>query len=147
SDAANGVVNISTRRGKDLTDNKLDFQVRSEYGQSGIAHYVPLNTAHNYETNADGTIKLDATGSRIQKADRIADNNYPTPAPDACGDQLKTWLTDGAFYSTNIQMGLRRGNTNFNTSFTNDHNQGILPLTTGQFRQNARLTVDQGITD
>jgi len=147
SDAANGVVNISTRRGKDLTDNKLDFQVRSEYGRSGIAHYVPLNTAHNYETNADGTIRLDATGSRVQKADRVADNKYPSTGADAFRDQLKTWLTDGTFYSTNVQMGLRRGNTNFNTSFTNDHNQGILPLTTGQFRQNVRLNVDQGITD
>ncbi|MEP6729225.1 MAG: SusC/RagA family TonB-linked outer membrane protein [bacterium] len=147
SDAANGVVNITTKRGKDLSDNKMDFQVRSEMGRSGIAHFVPLATAHNYVTNADGTIALDASGSRIQKPDKIADNPYPTAGADAFRDQLKTWLTDGSFYSTNVQMGLRRGNTNFNTSFTNDHNQGILPLTTGQFRQNVRLNVDQGLTD
>lgn len=147
SDAANGVVNITTRRGKDLTDNKLDVQVRSEYGQSGIAHFVPLNTSHNYELNADGSIKVDAGGSRVTKADKIADNPYPTTGPDAFRDQLKTNLTDGKFYSTNVQMGMRHGNTNFNSSFTTDHNQGILPLTTGQFRQNVRLNVDQGITD
>ena len=147
SDAANGVVNITTRRGKDLTDNKLDLQVRSEYGKSGIAHFVPLNTSHDYVTNADGTIALDASGSRIVKPDAIADNKYPTTGADAFRDQLKTWLTDGTFYSTNVQMGLRRGNTNFNTSFTNDHNQGILPLTNGQFRQNVRMNVDQGLTD
>lgn len=147
SDAANGVVNITTRRGKDLTDNKLDVQVRTEVGQSGIAHYVPLNTSHNYELNADGSIKLDAGGSRITKADKIADNPYPTTGPDAYRNQLKANLTDGNFYSTNLQMGLRRGNSNFNSSFTTDHNQGILPLTTGQFRQNLRLNIDQGLTD
>ena len=147
SDAANGVVNITTKRGKDLEDNKLSLQVRSEYGRSGIAHFVPLNTAHNYVTNPDGSIALDAAGSRITKADKIADNLYPATGPDAFRNQLKTNLTDGNFYSTNLQMGLRRGNTNFNTSFTTDHNQGILPLTTGQFRQNLRLNVDQGIGD
>ena len=108
---------------------------------------MPLNTAHDYVTNADGSIALDATGSRIVKPDAIADNKYPSTGADAFRDQLKTWLTDGTFYSTNVQMGLRRGNTNFNSSFTNDHNQGILPLTTGQFRQNVRMNVDQGITD
>jgi TonB-linked SusC/RagA family outer membrane protein len=147
SDAANGVVNITTRRGKNLEENKLDLQVRSEYGRSGIAHYVPLNTSHNYVLNPDGTIALDGSGTRITKADKIADNPYPTTGPDAFRNQLKTNLTDGAFYSTNVQMGLRRGNTNFNSSFTTDHNQGILPLTTGQFRQNLRLNIDQGLTE
>ena len=50
-------------------------------------------------------------------------------------------------YRRNIQLGMRRGNTNFNTSFTSDHNVGILPLTNGQYRQNIRLNVDQGIGD
>ena len=147
SDAANGVVNITTKRGKNLVENKLDLQVRSEYGQSSIAHFVPLNASHNYVTNADGTIALDAGGARITKLDAIADVPYPTSGPDAFRNQLKANLKDGTFYSTNIQMGLRRGNTNFNSSFTTDHNQGILPLTTGQFRQNLRLNVDQGLSD
>ena len=147
SDAANGVVNITTKRGKDLDDNKLDIQVRSEYGKSDIAHYVPLNTSHNYQLNPDGSIALNSSGQRIVEADRIADNPYPSTGPLAFRNQLQTWLTDGNFYSTNIQMGLRRGNTNFNSSFTSDHNQGILPFLSGQFRQNLRLNVDQGLSD
>jgi TonB-linked SusC/RagA family outer membrane protein len=147
SDAANGVVNITTKRGKDLAENQLDFQVRSEYGQSSIAHWVPLNTSHYYELAPDGSIALNGSGQRIVKADKIADNPYPSSGPLAFRNQLQTWLTDGQFYSTNVQMGMRRGNTNFNSSFTTDHNQGILPMTSGQFRQNVRLNVDQGLTD
>ena len=147
SDAANGVVNISTKRGRNLEDNKLNFQTRSEYGQSGLSRYVPLNTAHNYVTNADGSIALTASGGRTVKADAFADSKYPSSGPNAFRNQLQTYLTDGRFYSTNLQMGLRRGNTNFNSSFTSDHNQGVLPLTSGQFRQNLRLNVDQGVTD
>jgi TonB-linked SusC/RagA family outer membrane protein len=148
SDAANGVVNIATKRGRDLADDKVSFQVRSEYGQSDIAHYVPLNHAHNYALNADGTIQV-VNGARVlaDPTHRYADQPYPTSGPTAFRNQLETWLKDGNFYSTNFQMGLRRGNTNFNSSFTNDHNQGVLPLTNGQFRQNLRLNVDQGLTD
>jgi TonB-linked SusC/RagA family outer membrane protein len=149
SDAANGVVNISTKRGRNLAENKLDLQVRSEYGRSGIAHYVPLNTSHIYETNPDGSILLTSGGQRViaDTAHEYADVPYPSSGPGAFRNQLQTWLTDGNFYSTNVQMGLRRGNTNFNSSFTNDHNQGVLPFIHGQFRQNLRLNVDQGVTD
>jgi TonB-dependent SusC/RagA subfamily outer membrane receptor len=147
SDAANGVVNITTKRGKDLAENKLDLQVRSEYGQSSIAHFVPLNHSHDYVLAADGTIALNAKGQRVLEADQISDNPYPASGPGAFRNQLENWLSNGSFYSTNVQMGLRRGNTNFNSSFTNDHNQGVLPLTNGQFRQNLRLNVDQGVSD
>ncbi|MDB4879527.1 MAG: hypothetical protein JWL60_973 [Gemmatimonadetes bacterium] len=148
SDAANGVVNITTRRGKDGEEDRVNFQVRSEYGQSGIAHYVPLNEAHNYATNPDGTIQV-VNGARViaKPTTRFADVPYPTSGPTAFRNQLQEWLQDGRFYSTNLQLGLRRGSTNFNSSFTSDHNQGVLPLTTGQFRQNVRLNVDQGISD
>lgn len=148
SNAANGVVNITTKRGRDLADDKLSFQVRSEYGKSGINHYVPLNHSHNYALNPDGTIQV-VSGVRplADPAHQYDDQPYPTTGPSAFRNQLETWLQDGNFYSTNFQMGLRRGNTNFNSSFTNDHNQGVLPLINGQFRQNLRLNVDQGLTD
>ena len=45
-------------------------------------------------------------------------------------------MSTTAFACGVFNSHLTQGNTNFNTSFTNDHNQGILPLTTGQFRQN-----------
>ena len=146
SDAANGVVNIRTKRGSDLTDNKVNMSVRSEYGKSGIAHYVPLNTSTFYKLNADGTIATDAAGNRIIKADNFSDSPYPTTGPTAFRNQLESNLQSGDYYSTNFQIGARRGNTNISSSFTSDHNQGVLPLTTGQFRQNLRLNVDQGIS-
>lgn len=145
SDAANGVVNITTKRGRDLPDNKLSFTLRSEYGQSGFQRFVPLNQSHYYVLNPDGRIQQTAAGQRVVKTDGIADNPYPSRGPDRWRNQLKTWLGDGEFYSNNLQLGLRRGNTNFHTAYTADRNQGILPLTNGQHRQNVRLNVDQGL--
>jgi len=39
SSAANGVINIRTKRGKDVGDNHVSYTVRSEYGQSGVADF------------------------------------------------------------------------------------------------------------
>ncbi len=149
SSGANGAVNITTKRGRDLPDNKLAFTLRSEYGRSGFQRYVPLNQSHFYVLNPDGRIRQTAAGQRIvdfaSPGIAFADNPYPAIGPDRWRNQLKTWLEDGEFYSNNLQLGLRRGNTNFHTSYTADRNQGVVPFTNGQHRQNVRLNVDQGL--
>jgi len=146
SNAANGVVAITTKRGRNLQDNKISFSSRSEYGTSGVYKFVPLNQHHNYLLNADGSIATNASGTqRLIDPDGIADNPYPTSGPDVWRNQLESWLQDGNFYLQNFQLGVRRGSTNLNSSFTTDHNQGILPFTSGQRRQNLRLNVDQAL--
>jgi TonB-linked SusC/RagA family outer membrane protein len=144
SSAANGVVNITTKRGRNIGDNRVAYTVRSEYGQSGVEHFIPLNKHHHYETNPDGRIRL-VNGSRVVSTDQIADNPFPTSGESRWRNQLDTWLTNGAFLSNNLQIAMRRGNTNLNTSYTNDRNEGIVPFIDGQFRQNFRLNVDQGL--
>jgi TonB-linked SusC/RagA family outer membrane protein len=146
SDAANGVINITMKRGRNLPDNHVSVTARTEYGQSGIPHWISLNHSHDYVLNADGTIQL-VKGSRVVEADQIADNPYPSSGPGAWRNQLKTWLGNNNYYNNDVQVGLRRGNTNFNSSFSTDHNGGILPFRDGQYKQNARMNVDQGLGD
>ena len=145
SQAANGVINITTKRGRTASD-RLQVTLRSEVGQSGVQHYVPLNQHHYYRTNPDGEIALTPSGTRIVDANGISDNPFPSSGPNQFRNQLKEWLGDGQFYSSNLQLGMRRGNTNFNSSFTVDRNEGIVPLTRGLDRQNVRINVDQGVT-
>jgi TonB-linked SusC/RagA family outer membrane protein len=145
-DAANGVVNIKTKRGRNLPGDKLQVTLRSEVGQSGVENYVPINGHHYYQLNPDGSFALTPTGARIVDADGISDNPYPSAGPNQFRNQLKEWLADGQYYSTNLQLGMRRGNTNFNSSITLDRNEGILPLTHGLDRQNIRVNIDQGIS-
>ena len=145
SDAANGVINITTKRGKNLAENHLTIGARSEYGSSNIGHWISLAHDHAYQVDGSGNILLDSKGTRVSEADGIADNPYPTSGPMAWRNQLQTWLSDNTYYQSDVQVGLRRGNTNFNSSFSNDHNGGILPFRQGQFKRNARMNVDQGI--
>lgn len=144
SDAANGVLSITTKRGKDIKDGTTRVSVRSEFGNSSLGKWVPLNEFHNYTLNPDGTILQTAAGARPLDG-IISDNVYPTSGEGRYRNQLKEWLGDGQFYSNNVQVGYRRGSTNLNTSFTSDHNAGIMPFRNGQFRQSARANVDQQI--
>ena len=146
SNGANGVINITTKRGKNLPEGNVQVISRSEYGQSSIAHFPSLNASTRYALNPDGSYFLSSSGSPVIGSSYF-DIPYATSGPFAFRNQLKEWMQDGAFYSTNAQVGMRRGNTNFGSSFTNDHNAGVLPLRNGQYRENARLNVDQGIGD
>lgn len=145
SDAANGVVNITTKRGRDVADGTTSITVRSEYGQQDLERFVPLNHSHVYEMDG-GEIKL-VNGNRVVKADGIADNPYPTAGPNHWRNQVEEWMANGESWSTSMQLGVRRGNTNLHSTFTTNRDQGILPMTRGMDRQNFRLNVDQGVTE
>ena len=142
SDAANGVVQIFTKRGAQLAEGQTSFQFRNEYGQSWLPNKVPGNTAHEYKLLPDGDFARDANGNRIQETDRIADNPYPVVY-----DQLGQVFRPGTFMTNYASVGQRRGSTNYNVSFQNSQESGVLGLLNGFSRQNFRMNLDQAITD
>src|SRR5438874_3405764 len=174
SNAANGVVQIFTKHGERIPDGKLVVTVRNEYGQSFRPKSIPTALAHPYLTDTVGTY-VDANGNTVNngdyitppsasstscplggclvpvtaqpnlKADHIADVPY-----DAFGrpvyDAQSQLLTHGPFYTNYISIGQRRGNTNYNVSFENTKQEGVLILLKGYNRQNFRVNVDQALT-
>src|SRR5690606_34341699 len=54
SRAANGVIQIRTRRGTNLEEGATRITVRSEYGQNSIAGDMARATHHHYRLNAAG---------------------------------------------------------------------------------------------
>ena len=142
SDAANGVVQIFTKRGANLAEGQTVVTFRNEYGQSDLAKEKKTNQSHNYELNPDGSFKKDANGNRITKADRVSDNRYPVYF-----DQFDQVFRNGEFMTNYLSVGQRRGNLNYNTSFQNTRETGVLNLLNGFKRQNFRLNLDQVLTD
>ncbi|MBA3341622.1 MAG: SusC/RagA family TonB-linked outer membrane protein [Gemmatimonadaceae bacterium] len=142
SAAAAGVINITTKRGKDSPEGTVTFLTRNEIGTAEVEHLVPLLEKHPNELNADGSFKLSPTGSRIVKADGYIDNPFPA---GTWRNQLIENLQSGRTVMNYAQIALRRGNTNFTTSFSRDTDRGILPLLEGFRRQNIRLNLDQGL--
>lgn len=164
SDAANGVVQIFTKRGERLADGQLSVTVRNEYGQSFRPKSIPTALASPYLIDTAGTY-TDANGATVNNGDFITTagnlvgiNAQPTIKPDhiadnpyslfghAVYDPQSQMLTHGAFYTNYISIGQRRGNTNYNLSFENTKQDGIIILLKGYNRQNFRLNVDQQLT-
>jgi TonB-linked SusC/RagA family outer membrane protein len=147
SDAANGVVQIFTKRGANLADGKLLVTARTEGGASFMTKRIPNANAHAWEIEPDpnnaGGIRFKRTsgGARIPEPDGIADNPYPTYY-----DHQAEVLKPGLFLTNYASVGQRKGNTNFNASFENTHTEGVIFGIKGFTRQNFRINVDQQLS-
>src|SRR5438132_649257 len=73
SDAANGVIQIFTKRGDKLADGRLAVTVRNEYGQSVRPKTIPVSLAHPYVVDTIGTY-TDGFGNVVHNGDFIAAN-------------------------------------------------------------------------
>ncbi len=149
SDAANGVIQIFTKRGANLAEGQMTFTVRNEYGQSYLPRKVGLNTSTAFQLDPSNTtpglnfgFRLNSAGQRISEADDISDNAYPV-----IFDQLDAVFRPGTTMNNYISLGQRKGATNFNASIQNIQESGVLRLLNGYSRQNFRINVDQAISD
>ncbi|HEU4995511.1 MAG TPA: SusC/RagA family TonB-linked outer membrane protein [Gemmatimonadaceae bacterium] len=155
SDAANGVIQIFTKRGASLAEGQTSFTFRNEYGQNNLPKVIEGNMSHNYKVlcgasactrDQAGTSAVTAfdesSGGRTSDDDLIADNRYPVYY-----DQLRKVFRPAQFLTNYVSVGQRRGTTNFNASFQNQRDAGVLNILKGYNRQNFRLNVDQSLTE
>jgi len=145
SNAANGVIQVFTKRGANLGEGQTSWTARSEFGSSKLPHIVPTNQHNPYKLldPSDPSKGFDLSGGgRTSDADLIADNPYPIYY-----DQFDRIFRPGQALTNYLSVGQRQGKTNFNVSFENTHDQGVLRLLEGYRRENFRVNVDQALTD
>jgi TonB-linked SusC/RagA family outer membrane protein len=138
SDAANGVVQIFTKRGATLAAGQTSVTVRNEIGSSDLRNTIPGNNSHAYQVDGSGNFVLNANGQRVPETDRISDNSYPKTF-----DQLSQVFSPGTFMTNYVSVGQRNPSSNFNASFQNIKDQGIANILSGFSRQNFRINLDQ----
>jgi TonB-linked SusC/RagA family outer membrane protein len=145
SDAANGVIQVFTKRGSNLAEGQTVISVRNEVGTSYLPNLISHNMHNNYKlldpNDASKGFDL-SSGSRTAKPDLIVDNAYPVYY-----DQYREVFRPGQKLTNYVSLGQRRGSSNYNVSFENDHDQGVLRLLDGYRRQNFRVNVDQSVAD
>jgi TonB-linked SusC/RagA family outer membrane protein len=142
SNAANGVIQIFTKRGASNPEGELVVTVRNEVGRSQVPKLIPRAEAHAWQIDAQGNYLRTAGGDRIAKPDGIADNPYKViynPQEEA--------LHTGTFLTNYISAGQRKGTLNYNASFQNTKTDGILFGIKGYNRQNVRVNLDQVFND
>ena len=156
SDAANGVVQVFTKRGDQLPEGGLRVTTRVEGGVNNMPsrmqfshhHAWEINQSAGYCTGLNATYTVDpvnnyclsATGGRVTKADQIANNPFTIYY-----DHWDALVQTGQFVTGYASIGQRLGNTNFNASFEETKNTGVIWGLAGYNRQNFRINLDQQV--
>jgi TonB-linked SusC/RagA family outer membrane protein len=127
SRASAGVIQITTSRGRDLSENQTRILVRSEFGQNSINFRRDYITKHHQFRVANGSY-VDANGNpidktlRVSEPDQIADNEYPGPLYD----NLDLFFTGGSYLRNSVSISQNTRSTNFMASFNTSNDAGII---------------------
>ena len=167
SRAGNGVIVITTKRGRGLAAGETEVTIRNEYGVQELANKMPVATHHFYKlkddwesenrytkyagttmygdltshTNPD-SIGILLSGARIEDGDHYMDNPF-----GVVHDHLDEYYSPGDFYTNYISIANNGEKTNFMASFENAKQQGIIVGVGGYSRQNFRFNIDHRIGD
>lgn len=138
SRAANGVINITTKRGTGIRAGTSEITARTEVGQSFIP-YVPQKTS---------AINFQSTGGEIDYNNPRPDGAYLTPYPRVT-DPVGMFFDPG-FYQTqylSFRGNSENGRTALFTSLQYTDEKGVVKLTDGLSRANFRLNLDHRVND
>lgn len=140
SQAATGVIQIFTRRGRTAAEGKTNVVLRTEYGQSGVVKYLDVNESHYCETYEPNC---------TPKADHYMD--LPYPATNPARQHQRDLVGNGEFLTQYVSVSRRQSNTNVFASYELARNEGILDVVgvdlDGFRRNNVRLNVDQVLSN
>jgi TonB-linked SusC/RagA family outer membrane protein len=164
SRAANGVVQIKTKRGSSLAAEQIRFTVRSEYGWNELPGKFDLTMHHGFLMSPDGSqfmqvVSGDSTACdwldcrNIQLAGQLRGtaganewNTYQNQEwPGTTYDQVERFFEGGNFMQQYIAAEGRSGSTNFHASWSNVREQGVMTGQEGLWRNNIRINVDQSL--
>lgn len=166
SRAGNGVIAVTTKRGKDGLSGKPQVIIRNEVGFQNLQHYYETSKSHFYNLASDWQSESGFTkyagvtypagynggyvpnsgagailGTPVIKADGYMDNPYGVYRFDP-GDVFKT----GVSYTNYVGVSNRSERNNIFLSFENNEQQGVVKYRDGYSRQNFRFNIDQQVT-
>jgi len=162
SQAANGVIVITTKRGKSLADGTSTVTIRNEFGFQQVANYLDLSNSHDYMLAPDWLDQEDYTkyyfvnypsdyvtgwdprinGNRVEKEDHYQD------MPFRINNNLQKQMFNAGQYSTNyVGIGHRVDRTNIYMSFEHNENEGVVKETGGYSRNSIRANIDHALSD
>ena len=171
SRAANGVVQITTKRGSIGTYDSNRYTVRSEFGFNSLEGRIKIAQNHAYALNANGTkfvryvdgnpVEFDWLDGGNDMAARQVPATYCGGAavcnswntyqeqkwPGKTYDHLERFFDPGNFYQNYLAVDGRASGTRYHISFSNLKQDGVLLGQPGYNRNNFRINLDQGIRD
>jgi TonB-linked SusC/RagA family outer membrane protein len=150
SRAANGVIQIRTRRGTGLAQGRTQITARTEVGVSGLNRRIDLASHHNYLVNAQGQY-VDADGAVVSRDDRVlrpaSERFLDVPYADPTFDHVEQFYDEGRFMVNSLSIAQNSESTNFFAAFGNHQNSGVVLDHGGYTRNDMRVNLDHRISD
>ena len=148
SRAANGVIQIKTKRGNNMALGETEIKIRNEFGINQLANKIKLNKSHFYKINDKGEY-LDADGNVVPYGEAAIDEDrmHDNPFPGKLYDNLDLYFDPGNFYTNTVSIGQHNPNTNYRLTFSNMQESGIMKFLNGYNRKNFRLNLDHKVSD
>lgn len=148
SQAAGGVISITTNRGKDIGLGSSQIDARTDIGYDGIPGNLPdQRTSHQFLMNSKGQwvntngVVVSRSG-RVTDPDQIQDNPF-THTYDNIGGALQA---NQRLINT-VSLTQNSLATNFRLSYTRSLNPGIVKNAKGNLNQNVRFNVQHAFKD
>jgi TonB-linked SusC/RagA family outer membrane protein len=161
SQAGNGVVVVTTKRGKNLASGETLITFRNEYGFNRVANSYDLSDSHAFELASDWqSVKTYTKYANVTYPDGYAggygnldgapvlEQNHYMDKPFASYRNHQEEVYDGNdFYTNYISLQNNTGKTNFLASFENYNMGGIVFDTDGYKRNSYRMNIDHRVSD
>lgn len=160
--AANGVIQITTLRGRNVADNDVRYTIRTEVGQSNLPGRFNLTQRHHFALTEDGSQFLSADGTACDwlECDNVALagqrrqegesaslwNTIQREAwPGVTYDHVDRFFNPGTHMTNSVSVAGRSGGTNYRLSFNRLQEDGVMEGHGGERRHTFRLNMDQSI--
>ena len=140
SRAANGVIQIFTKRGKSLDEVTTKVLYRGEYGYTQEVNRYDVNEFTNREI-------LSADGPQPVLGNPSEDNIHNTSLPNLQDYQSDFLFQNGAFSSNNLTILNKSGSTNFLASFQRLEDEGVIQTSDGYTRNSFQLNLDHRVSN
>lgn len=138
SRAANGVINIITKRGQQLASGKTVVNFRSEYGRSYIGFVPERSTATSY------LVENGAVNYNKPSPDGLTDNPFPQVI-----DQPRQFFQPGEYFTNYLSLTGKSadGKASIYSSVQTTKEAGVVALTNGQNRTNVKVNFDYKLSE
>ena len=143
SQAANGVIQIFTKRGSSVNEGETRVVLRSEWGISQLANdRFPTSRSHAFQLDETGNLLVGPNGGLVEDPDGLVDNPWPN-----FQDYQSDIFRDGLFSQNSISVQGRSRTTNFFASAQRLDDTGVYAFNDGYSRNAFRVNIDHRLSD
>jgi TonB-linked SusC/RagA family outer membrane protein len=163
SRAQAGVIEITTKRGADVSVGRTEFTLRNTFQTNTIEHVIPMSLSHEYRMTADGSALVDRAGNPVTLPARRSSfalddggngrnpwttfQDKPFPSSIPVNNPYRELMRPGDMYSTYLSVSGNEGNTQYRLSGRFQRDEGIVAYHDGARQTNFRANLDQRIND